>query len=202
MKAEKRGEAMDEQAQKAGERRVRLLLVEQLERLGLTRPAGMTKAKFEAMQDELCQRLAYMTPDGLGALAEDMAARGGGKDRDRFPLAQRVLERARHIEVPPADASPLIRKVFAARVGDEALREGFAPELMRWLRMNRQWPSTFVVSGLRDAARDSIRRAEDLRRAAEAFDSISAADRTWFDARQAAVARCVQARDLGKGDAA
>lgn len=193
---------MDEQAQKAGEKRVQELLVTPLERLGLTRPAGMTKASFEAMQNELCQRLAYMSPDGLGALAEDMAGRGGGKDRDRFPLAQRVLERARTIEMPPADASPLIRKVFAARLGGEALREGFAPELMRWLRMNRQWPSNFVVSGLRDAARENIRRADDLRCRVDRFETLSTADRTWFDARKAAVERCVQARDLGKGDAA
>jgi hypothetical protein len=193
---------MDEQAQKDGEKRVRHLLIDQLERMGLMKPAGMTKALFAAMQDELCQRLAYMSDDGLGALAEDMAGRGGGKDRDRFPLATKVLEQARRIEPPQADASPLIRKVFAARLGQEALAQGFAPELMRWLRANRQWPSSFVVSGIRDAARDNLRRAEDLQAGYDRGRDMSAADRTWYDARQLEIARCTLARDLGLGDAA
>lgn len=71
---------MDERAQKDGEKRVRHLLVDQLERLGLMKPAGMTKDKYEAMQDELCQRLAYMTADGLGALAEDMAGAAAARN--------------------------------------------------------------------------------------------------------------------------
>lgn len=192
---------MDEQAQKDGQKRVQALLIDQLERMGLTRPAGMTKAQFAAMQDELCQRLAYMSEDGLGALAEDMAGRGGGKERDRFPLAARLLEQARRIEAPQADASPLVRKVFAARVGQEALARGFAPELMRWLRANRQWPTAYVVKGIEDGARDNLRRAEDLRMGIERGRDLSAGDRTWLDARQAEVARCVSARDLGLGDA-
>ena len=193
---------MDERAQKDGEKRVRHLLIDQLERLGLMRPAGMAKPAFEAMQDELCQRLAYMTADGLGALAEDMAGRGGGKERDRFPLAARVLERARVIEAPQADASPLIRKVFAARLGEAALAQGFAPELMRWLRSNRQWPSSFVVNGIRDGARENLRRAEDLRATQGRGQELGTGDLVWLEARQAEIGRCVQARELGLGDAA
>lgn len=192
---------MDEQAQKDGQKRVRILLIDQLERMGLTKPAGMTKAQLAAMQDELCQRLAYMSEDGLGALAEDMAGRGGGKERDRFPLAARVLEQARRIEAPQADASPLVRKVFAARLGQEALARGFAPELMRWLRANRQWPTSYVVKGIEDGARDNLRRAEDLRMGIERGRELSGVDRAWFDARQAEIARCSRARDLGLGDA-
>ncbi|KZX99909.1 MULTISPECIES: hypothetical protein [unclassified Sulfitobacter] len=192
---------MDEQAQKDGQKRVRILLIDQLERMGLTRPAGMTKAQLAAMQDELCQRLAYMSEDGLGALAEDMAGRGGGKERDRFPLAARVLEQARRIEAPQADASPLVRKVFAARLGQEALARGFAPELMRWLRANRQWPTSYVVKGIEDGARDNLRRAEDLRMGIERGRDLSGVDRAWLDARQAEIVRCSRARDLGLGDA-
>ncbi len=192
---------MDEQAQKDGEKRVQALLVDQLERMGLMRPARMTKAQFVAMQGEVCQRLAYMSEDGLGALAEDMAGRGGGKERDHFPLAPRILERAMHIEPPQAGASPLVRKVFAARLGQEALARGFAPELMRWLRANRQWPTSYVVKGIEDGARDNLRRAEDLRMGLERGRDLSAGDRAWLDARQAEIARCSNARDLGLGDA-
>lgn len=193
---------MDEQAQKDGQKRVQALLIDQLERIGLTRPAGMTKAQFAAMQNELCQRLPYMSEIGLGALAEDMSGRGGGKERDRFPLAVRVLEQARRIEAPQADASPLTRKVFAARVGQEALARGFAPELMRWLRANRQWPSSFVVKGIEDGARDNLCRAEDLRAGQERGRDLSSTDRAWLDARRSETARCARARDLGLGDAA
>lgn len=192
---------MNEQEQKDGEKRVQALLIDPLERLGLLRPSGMSKAAFGAMQAELCQRLAYMTPQGLGALAVDMEGRAGGANKDRFPIATKVLERARLIEQPKADASPLIRKVFAERVGEEALRDGYAPDLMKWLRAHRTWPSPYVVGQLRDAARDAVRRVDALSRDVANSRDIARSDQAWLDARNASVERCKHARQLGLQDA-
>jgi len=193
---------MDEQAQKAGEARVRELLIEPLQRLGLTRPASMKQAVFDDMQHEICKRLAYMTADGLGALAEDMAGRGGGKERDRFPLAVRVLERALVIEKPPGnDAGPLVRKVFAGGTGERALRDGWGPELMVWVTSEWKWPGEYVLSKIAEGARPKVREHERLVALARS-DALLPVDQAVMDRRLALIARCENARALGCGERA
>ncbi|MBL3598085.1 hypothetical protein JMM63_21485, partial [Rhodovulum sulfidophilum] len=78
---------MDAREQAEGEKRVRDLLVEPLLRRGLVKPGAMTKAQFEEMLADLAKRLAYMSGPNLAALEEMAAAQPGGKDRDRFPIA-------------------------------------------------------------------------------------------------------------------
>lgn len=192
---------MDAAAQKEGERQVRSLLIEPLERLGLMKPAGLTKAAFEAMQDEICQRLAYMGALNLRGLCEELEGCGGGKDRDRFPMANVVLDRAMKHQPPVGDASPLMRAVFSHAVGAAALRDGYAPELMKWLRDNRKWPGSYVLGQVADLGRASARRAEDLRAVLEGSDGLSGEDVNWLGRRDAVVARCQDARDLGLSEA-
>jgi hypothetical protein len=194
---------VNEQEQKAGEARVREHLIETLERMGLTRPGSMKAAAFEAMQHEICKRLAYMTIDGLGALAEDMAGRGGGKERDRFPLAVRILERALIIEKPPGDdAGPLVRKVFASRIGQSSIESGWAPELMGWVTTEWKWPGDYVVSKISEGARAAVREHERLLSADRAGVDLTSADRALLERRRAAIARCENARALGRGERA
>ena len=153
---------MDSKEQKAGEKRVRDLLVVPLQRLGLGRPAGLTRSAFEAMCDEISAKLAYMTDDGLAALVEVVASHPGGKARDRFPIAAILLQWAADIEPPADSGSPLIRKVFGHEVGAMAIREGWAPELLFWLKRHRQWPKQFVLSQIRDGASGDVRRMQDI----------------------------------------
>ncbi|WP_099827402.1 hypothetical protein [Oceaniglobus indicus] len=192
---------MDDREQREGEARVRALLVEQLQRLGLMRPGGMTVVAFDAMLREVCQRLAYMSEAGLMALAEVMAERPGGRGGDRFPLAVTILKEAMVIEPPAEDASPLIRKVFASPVGLGALDEGYAPELMGWLRANRRWPQPFVLNQRRDEARDAVRRLEHLETRLARGEALTSDEAAWRDRRRGVLARCERARDLGMAGA-
>lgn len=181
---------MERSDQKAGEARVREMLVEPLIRRGLMRPPGMTREQFAAMVDDLCQRLAYMSDLSLQALEEQAAANPGGKDRDRFPIGNRVLEWAALIQSPVDDGSPLVRAVFADRLGHEAVREGWAPELLSRVKRDRRWPAEFVIRAVRDDAREAVRRLEDLDRRVARGEDLSRDAEMWRDRRRGVLTKC------------
>ena len=110
--------------------RVRARLVGPLLRRGLAKPASLTNEAFATMCDDLCQRLAYMSMANLAALEEVAADQPSGKQADRFPIAQKLLKLAADIQPPDDSASPLIRAVFAAALGRDAIAGGWAPELL------------------------------------------------------------------------
>ncbi|RLL61533.1 hypothetical protein [Paenirhodobacter hankyongi] len=181
---------MDSAEQAAGEKRVRELLIEPLERRGLARPSSLTRAQYEEMCRDLCARLAYMTGLNLEALAEQVAANPAGKDRDRLPIANQILNWAGQIQPPREDGSPLIRAVFAADLGRRALAEGWAPELLRHLRETRLWPGSFAVEQVRERGREADRRMRMVREAQAAGRFVSEVDRQFLERRGAAVVRC------------
>jgi hypothetical protein len=194
---------MNEQEQKAGEGRVVAMLIDKLDACGFVRPGRMTTEQFAAMRREICQRLAYMSDLSLAALAEVMEHRGSGADRNGFPILPAVMAEAKRVQEPPEDASPFIRRVFAHRDGETALREGWAPELLRHVRDNRgTWPASFVLARLADDARPAIRRMFDLERQLAEGCVLRADDEDWHRRRAAATARAQSARDLGLADAA
>lgn len=188
---------MEAKEQAAGERRVRNELIEPLMRRGLIRPAGITRDRFDDMLDDLARRLAYMSAASLAALEEQMAANPGGKGRDRFPIANAILDAARAIQPPPDDASPLIRAVFAHPVGQEAIAEGWAPELLADLRKMRRWPGRFVQSQLRETARVPVSRMADLEARAGGGEAIDPEDAAWWGRRTAILDRCREIAAMG-----
>lgn len=108
---------MDAKEQAAGERRVRELLVEPLQRRGFIKPAGMRLDQFEDMLRDLERRLAYVSAENLMALEEVAAGMASGKERNRFPIAQHILDRAGDIQAPADGDSPLILAVFGHALG-------------------------------------------------------------------------------------
>lgn len=189
---------MDAKEQDVGEKRVRQLLIDPLLLRGLIRPAGMTITLFEAMLKELAQRLAYMQPVNLMALEEQVAATPGGKAKDRFPIANVILEAARQIEMPKDDASPLVRAVFAHEIGQRSISEGWAPELLRHVKEMRRFPNSFACSSLREMAAPHMRRQEDIDLRVQRGESLGEQDREWQARRGAAIAKCQAIADLGQ----
>lgn len=192
---------MDRAGQAEGEKRVRAMLVDPLIRRGLGRPASVTRDQFEAMLDDVCARLAYMTPENLAALEEMVAAAPAGKDRDRMPIGNRIVEMAGLIQPPGDDASPLIRAVFAHGLGRDAIAEGWGPELLAHLRRHRAWPGAFAVSQIRGAAADALRRMDDLDRRLMRGDSLTRDEAEWRARRVAALDRCRAIAALAEGQA-
>lgn len=189
---------MDSESQAAGEARVRDLLVKPLLKRGLAKPGSLTRAQFEEMTGDLCARLAYMSPENLSALEEVAAGRPSGKDQDRFPIANKILEWAGQIEPPRDDASPLIRAVFNHPLGRDAVAAGWAPELLDELRRNRRWPSPFVVKTVRDTAEEQIRRLQDVERRIVRDGDVPPEQAAWRSRRLAMLDKCRRISEMAE----
>ena len=181
---------MEAKAQAVGERRVRDHLIDPLKRMGLAKPSSLTVAQFEAMIAELCGKLAYMSALNLQALAEQVGNMPGGKDRDRFPIAAKILGWAAEIQPPADDASPLFRAIFAHALGQRALAEGWAPELLAELRRARVWPREYDLRQVQERAADTRRRITRLDEQLGRGESLSPQDQTFRQRRAAAEVKC------------
>lgn len=191
---------MDSAEQAEGEKRVMRVLVEPLKRRGLAKPTTLTVAGFEEMVRDMCARLAYMSEASLAALEEQVAANPGGKDRDRFPISNVILSWAADIQPPGDSASPLIRAVFRHAVGQAALQEGWAPELLFELRKTRRWPGAWVLKTVKEGAGDAIRKLRDLDARLARGDELTPVERDWRDRRIAAVRRCEEIEMTSRSD--
>ncbi len=187
---------MNSEEQAQGEKRVMQLLVDPLKKRGLAKPSALTVADFEEMVRDMCARLAYMSDASLMALEEQVAASPGGKDRDRFPIANLILQWAADIQPPGDSASPLIRAVFAHACGQAAVAEGWAPELLAEVRKTRRWPGSYTLSKLREGAGTAIRRLQDLEARLAREGELGPVDRDWRAQRVAVLDRC---RQMGEG---
>lgn len=190
---------MDSAQQADGEKRVKRVLIEPLERRGLMKPGGMTKALFEEMKAELCSKLAYMSELNLAALEEEAAGLAGGKEKDRFPIANRVLPKAADIQSPGDDASPLIRAVFASQLGLDALAGGWAPELLNELKRVRRWPGAFVVNQIKQQADDAVRRMINFDAVLANGRALAPAEDQWRSRRQVILGKCRRISEMGNG---
>lgn len=183
---------MDSVEQAEGEKRVMRVLVEPLKMRGLAKPSTLTVAGFEETIQGMCKKLAYMSEASLAALEEQVAANPGGKDRDRFPIANQILSWAADIQPPGDSASPLIRAVFAHQIGRTALEEGWAPELLADLRKNRRWPNNWTLKMVREGAERSVGRLRDLEARLVRGEVLSEAEAGWRDGRVSALRRCAE----------
>jgi hypothetical protein len=191
---------MDSKEQAAGEKRVQALLIEPLMRRGLIKPGGMTKAQFDLMLGDLRAKLAGMSDLNLAALEVDAASMAGGKDKDRFPIANRILERAAEIQPPRDDASPLIRAVFAARLGQDAIAGGWAPELLDELRRSRRWPGGWTVDNVKTAASGPRRRLEDLDLRQSRGEALTDSEERFVAFRRGQMQKCRDIADLARAE--
>lgn len=191
---------MDSTKQADGEKQVQAVLVDPLLRRGLAKPTSLTKVQFDEMVKDLCARLAYMSVPNLQALEEQAASNPGGKDRDRFPIANRILEWAGQIQAPGDEASPLIRAVFAAQIGSDALAAGWAPELLAEIKRLRRWPNAYVVTQIKSAADSNISQLRRLDEALARGDALPPEAVNWRDRRVAALQKCSAIALLGRAN--
>ncbi|GAA4218571.1 hypothetical protein GGQ68_002499 [Sagittula marina] len=197
--AEKGVKAMDSAAQKAGETRVRQNLIDPLSRLGLLRPSGMKVDAFEAMQRELCQRLAYMPETHIEALRETVEDNPAGKSRDRWPAATWILDRAKEISPPSPSASPLMRALFGHAFGQQALEGGWAPELLDHVKKVRRFPTQDQCNYVQQKARDNVDRANRLKRRRDRGEALQEDDGDWLKRRETREQQCREIAEIGQG---
>lgn len=187
---------MDSAAQADGEKRVKRFLIEPLQRRGLAKPSTLTKALFDDMVKDLCARLAYMTEQNLQALEEQCAGNAGGKAKDRFPIANHILDWAGQIQSPEGDGSPLVRAVFSHPLGQDALAQGWAPELLGEVKQSRRFPNSFVATRVRDRAAGAVRQMQNIEDRLARSGEVPAPEAAWRDRRLAVIRRCQAIADL------
>ena len=199
---------MDAAAQAAGEARVMALLFEPLEGLGLGRPTTTTKAGYEKMKRMVCGCLAALSEAQLNELREWAQTHPGGPQKDRVPNGQVLLQRVKDTTRPTGgrSVSPLMQEVFANQLGADAIKDGWAPELMKWFRAvplgGREWPKAFTVSQIKKDAYQAVRRQRDIQMRLDRRDAISAEDRAFYDRREAAMQECRDVRAGASAEAA
>lgn len=117
-------------------------------------------------------------------------AHPAGKEGDRFPIALKILTKAREIEVPDTGPSPLMLKIFAHATGQEAIEKGWAPELLKYVKVAREWPGAWTLSKIKSEADDPVRRLEDIELKMSRDDPVSSGDLGFRDRRLAALRKC------------
>lgn len=145
--------------------RVRKLLIEPLAEKGLNRANGATVEQHAAMTERLVRRLAYMSPEGLRMLEEQVEQLAEGKRRDRWPAEVTVVNLARRIERPPAAESRIVPSYMRSAAGRRAWEEDplLAAELLRHLLSTRLPPADWQWAKMREAAEYRRRRIAGAR---------------------------------------
>ncbi|MCL4065328.1 hypothetical protein M3484_01895 [Pseudomonas sp. GX19020] len=194
---------MESDALKAGKERVRKHLIEPLTARGLKRAGGSTVAQHEATMEGLAARLAYMSSENLGALADVVERHGQGKHKDRWPSEVVICNWARQLQEPPPSDSRFVTTYLRSRVGRQALAEGWAVELYLSIKKFGQPPNGFVIRTLKEEADASKRRRGRIETESR-FGTVAPADRQWLEwyhLVEARVAAIMDAQDA-EGDAA
>lgn len=192
---------MDSEAQAEGEQRVMVILFEPLEDLGLGRPTTTTIDGYQKMKRTVCQCLAAKTEPVLCELREWSLAHPGGPNRDRVPIGVHILAQAKRLAPPPSQftPSPLIDAIFSAQLGRDAIKGGWAPELLGWVRSRptgeREWPKAWTVTQIKNSACDALRRLEDIEFREGRGAIIDAEDVAFRDRRLAALQKCADIAD-------
>jgi len=188
-------------AQDRGEKQGMAVLIDTVLTRGLGKPRGFTKqADFDVMVAKtLCPKLAYMTPVNLAALEEQIGANPDGKGKDQLPIPNEILRQAAEIQEPGDEASPLLRAVFSAALGFDALAGDWAPELRRFLKKNRRWPGARDVDDIKRAAHEARGKADDIRLRRDGGEFVSDTEDRWLSSRDEAQRKCEQIRALSAG---
>lgn len=194
---------MESDALKAGKDRIRQHLIEPLTRQGMKRAGGLTVGQHDAAMEGLAARLAYLTVENIGALAEVVSTKGAGKNKDRWPAELVICNWARQLQEPPPSDSRLVSTYMRSRTGRQAKAEGWAVELYTSLKKYGQPPNSFVISSLKLEADKNMRTRHRIEREAR-FGTVSPQDRQWLEwyiHQEGRVAAIMDAQDQEAGEA-
>lgn len=181
---------MEGDALKTGKALVKATLIDPLIVRGMKRKAGQNVAAFEAMQESLQARLAYMSRGNLIVLAEMVERLAGGKLQDTWPSEITICNLARKLQEPVASESRMVRSYLQSGAGKAALAGGYLVELFNYLKRYGMPPTNdYAFAMLREKGQESARRralvAERIERG-----FVEPADQVWLRDYAEQLARC------------
>lgn len=188
--------------QKKGEARVKELLIDPLDRLGLARPKGTLVAQFDGMKRELCARLWRLDAGGLSDLCDWVLGSQAAKE-NHWPPAAIILVKAKTMLPPPWPPSERMVNMFNHEIGQAALAEGWAPELYWKYVGDTAFPNKFSAQLIQSSASGAMARFARIERDKLSDMAVSEDDVRWFDRRRDLIALCEKIRDynLARGAA-
>lgn len=139
--------------------RVRKLLIEPLEAMGLRRKRNVRAEDHAKAVERLVEALAYMSPDGLAALRSVVERLADGPLRNEWPPELVVKRFAWGIEQPPPRTDRLVTSYMRSAAGKRAWEECpfLASELVRYLLRWRRPPLDPAWDGMRARAAERRR---------------------------------------------
>jgi len=180
--------------------RVRRFFVDPMLALGFRKAGGVTAEKHAAALAGLCDNLAYMPDDRLGALLEMVRTKGAGPNRDIWPSAAVVLNFAELIVPRPLEELPSLLRWFRSVEGPRALHDQTLVETFVYFRRYKRPPVMAQLQITQEAADN--RRKLELLADREARGVASADDVQWLAWYRGRLAYCtaiVTGADVAKG---
>ena len=181
---------MEGEALRAGKEKVKAIVINPLVARGMARRSSQKVAEFEAMQESLAARLAYMDEGNLIVLAEMIERLAEGKSHNLWPAEVTICNWARKLQPPPPSESRLVRSYLQSGAGHRAYDEGYLVELFEYLkRMGIPPTSEYALTTIRDKAMANARQrliiAERM-----ANGSAEPLEQGWLRAYNEQLARC------------
>lgn len=191
----------DKLARAEGRALVRHYLIAALEGLGPRR--GQAVEAMRAEQAAVAERLCYMAPENLRALAEcalRMAGvlKAGPKQAPAWPEPAQIYAWAFVLQFPPPRSSDYVPSLMRSRMGDEAMDGGWHVQLYRHARRGPPPPNDYIKSKLREEADDNRRLlTRVVERVAAGMETPD--DRRWLAAWHRDKAEAEALVDMGRG---
>lgn len=120
--------------------RVRRLLIEPLEALGMRRGAKMPADVFKTKMNSMIDALTYMSDQRLAVLFEMLKTKGEGRSHDLWPSPATILGIAEFVQPRPIQELPNLLSWFRSVEGPKCLEAGTLVETWQYFQRNKRPP--------------------------------------------------------------
>ncbi|VDC31400.1 hypothetical protein [Pseudogemmobacter humi] len=163
----------------AGREAVRRLFVDRLAHSGLTLPKAMKPAAHEAVMKRLVDHLAYLSPQSLAVLADQVLSAAGGKDRNLWPSELMIRQMAEALERRPFEMALIVTSWLASIEGPQAEAGGYLVQMYRHLRSHPRPLLPYDRTTIRQQAVDDAQKIARIREK-ERDGVVPEIDRAWM----------------------
>lgn len=153
----------DEQAEghgATGRALVRERLVTRLTEAGVQRPKAMRVSDLDALWRRLVEDLAYMSPDNLDTLADQLLDIVAQDRQVRLPAEIVIRQMARALQAKPLVEARIVTSWFRSVEGPIALAGGYGVELLRFLQSQGKPPGPYDMRKIRERAAANDRQRQ------------------------------------------
>lgn len=180
---------MQSDEQKTTIPRIRELVFEPLEELGLTRPKDMKVDQWDKAQKSICKNLAYMDQEAMLRLKLFIKANLEGPNKNRWPSPAAIYKWAGDIQPDTREELDLVVSWLQSKEGPIAIDGGYIVELRNDLRKFRRPPDEYGLRAIKSRSEQN-RYKIGLINERKAVDKASDDELRWLDGYMRVLQRC------------